>query len=126
VVRDYDLIACAGTLDVSRARRFYQDVLRLEFVEDTLFALIFDANGTTLRIQKVAEWEPASYTVLGWRVPDIRTAIESLTGRGVKFERYEGMAQDALGVWTAPGGSIAAWFKDADGNLAGLTQAVTD
>jgi catechol 2,3-dioxygenase-like lactoylglutathione lyase family enzyme len=49
-------------LDVSRARRFYQDVLRLEFVEDTPFALIFDTNGTTLRIQKVAEWKPTSYT----------------------------------------------------------------
>jgi catechol 2,3-dioxygenase-like lactoylglutathione lyase family enzyme len=85
VLRDYDLIAFVATLDASRARRFYEGVLGLDFVEDTPFALIFDANGTTLRIQK-AELKPASYTVLGWRVPDIRTAIETLTARGVKFE----------------------------------------
>jgi hypothetical protein len=59
-------------------------------------------------------------------VPDIRTAIESLTGGGVKFERYEGTAKDELGVWTAPGSSKVARFKDTDGNLAGLTRAVTD
>jgi catechol 2,3-dioxygenase-like lactoylglutathione lyase family enzyme len=123
VLRDYDLIACAATLDASRARRFYQDVLGLDFVEDTPFRAHFRCQRK--RIQKVAEWKPASYTVLGWRVRDIRTAIESLTGRGVKFEHYEGMAQDELGGRTAPGGSKVVRFKDADGNLAGLTQAVT-
>jgi catechol 2,3-dioxygenase-like lactoylglutathione lyase family enzyme len=126
VLRDYGLIAFVATLDASRARRFYEGVLGLDFVEDTPFALIFDANGTTLRIQKVAELKPASYTVLGWRVPDIRTAIETLTARGVKFERYEGMAQDELGVWTSQSGCKIAWFKDPDGNLASLTKAVTE
>jgi catechol 2,3-dioxygenase-like lactoylglutathione lyase family enzyme len=94
VLRDYDLIAFVATLDASRARCFYEDVLGLDLVEDTAFALIFDANGTSLRIQKVAELKPASHTVLGWRVPDIRTAIETLAARGVKFERFEGMLQD--------------------------------
>ena len=46
---DYDLIACAATLDVSRARRFYQDVLGLDFVEDTPFTLIFDVNGSEFK-----------------------------------------------------------------------------
>jgi catechol 2,3-dioxygenase-like lactoylglutathione lyase family enzyme len=123
VLRDYGLIAFVATLDASRARRFYEGVLGLDFVEDTPFALIFDANGTTLRIQKVAELKPASYTVLGWRVPDIRTAIETLTARGVKFERYEGMAQDELGVWTSQSGCKIAWFKDPDGNFSELDQS---
>ena len=126
MLRDYDLIAFVATLDASRAGRFYEDVLGLDLVEDTAFALIFDANGTSLRIQKVAELKPTSHTVLGWRVPDIRTAIETLAARGVKFERFEGMLHDELGVWTSPSGSQVAWLKDPDGNLASLTKADTD
>jgi predicted enzyme related to lactoylglutathione lyase len=34
-----------------------------------------------------------------------------------------GEAQDAAGVWTAPGGGKVAWFKDPDGNLLSLSQA---
>ncbi len=126
MLRDYNLIAFVATLDASRARHFYEDVLGLFLVEDTPFALVFDAKGTPLRIQKVAEFNPAPHTVLGWRVPDIRTAIETLAARGVKFERYEGMVQDEFGVWTSPSGSQVAWFKDPDGNLASLTLAPTE
>jgi len=30
--------------------------------------------------------------------------------------------QDELGIWTAPGGSKVAWFKDPDGNVLSLTE----
>jgi hypothetical protein len=40
----------------------------------------------------------------------------------VTFERFEGMVQDDLGVWTTPGGDLVAWFKDPDGNVLSLTQ----
>jgi len=42
--------------------------------------------------------------------------------RGVHFERFEGVAQDESGVWTAPSGAKVAWFKDPDGNILSLTQ----
>ncbi len=75
-----------------------------------------------LRIAKVEELAPARHTVLGWRVADIRAAAAALAARGVVFERYDGMAQDDLGVWNAPGGAKVAWFKDPDGNTLSLTQ----
>ena len=31
-------------------------------------------------------------------------------------------AQDELNIWTAPGGTKVAWFKDPDGNILSLTQ----
>jgi hypothetical protein len=42
--------------------------------------------------------------------------------RGVSFERFAGLPQDAAGVWAAPGGAQVAWFKDPDGNLLSVTQ----
>ena len=48
--------------------------------------------------------------------------VAALTKRGVVFERYPGMGQDALGIWNAPGGDKVAWFKDPDGNLLSVSQ----
>ncbi len=62
------------------------------------------------------------FTVFGWEVATIHETIADLAGRGVELVRYEGMDQDAAGVWTAPGGAQVAWFRDPDGNVLSLTQ----
>ncbi len=36
--------------------------------------------------------------------------------------RFDGVEQDELGIWSAPGGAFVAWFKDPDGNTLSLTQ----
>ena len=60
----YDLVAFAATTTFAARGFFYEDVLGLDFVEETSFALIFNANGTILQIQKVSVLKPASY--LSW------------------------------------------------------------
>jgi len=45
-----------------------------------------------------------------------------LAAVGVTCLRYEGMTQDAAGVWATPGGDLVAWFQDPDGNTLSLTQ----
>lgn len=117
-----ELIAFASTARPDGAAAFYRDVLGLTLVADEPFALVFDAHGTMLRVTKVDAVQPAPYTVLGWRVTDIRKAVEELGGRGVVFERYAGMPQDDLGIWTSPAGARIAWFRDPDGNVLSLTQ----
>ena len=117
-----ELVAFAGTARADEARAFYGDVLGLPLVEDGPFALVFDAHGVMLRVTKVDAVEPAPYTVLGWRVAEIRAAVAGLAARGVVFERYAGMVQDELGVWTSPSGARIAWFRDPDGNVLSLTQ----
>jgi len=117
-----EVIAFVATAQPERAKGFYRDVLGLRLVDDDPFGLVFDANGTMVRIFKVRELTPAPYTVLGWKVPEIQTAIAELSKRGVSFERYPGMVQDELGVWTTPDGHQVAWFKDPDGNLLSIAQ----
>jgi catechol 2,3-dioxygenase-like lactoylglutathione lyase family enzyme len=113
--------AMLATADAARARRFYEETLGLTFVADDTFALVFDANGTPFRIARVREVQPPPYTSLGWHVDDVRGTVAALTAAGVVFERYDGMGQDDLGVWTPPGGSAVAWFKDPDGNLLSVS-----
>ncbi len=115
-------MAFLATRNAAPARRFYEETLGLPFLGDDGVALQFDLAGTLLRIAMVQRFSPAAHTVLGWVVPDVTAAVAALARQGVYFEKYAGFVQDAEGVWTAPGGSRVAWFKDPDGNLLSLTQ----
>jgi catechol 2,3-dioxygenase-like lactoylglutathione lyase family enzyme len=117
-----EVIAFLATADAARARRVYEGRLGLRCVSDEPFALVFDHNGTMLRVQKVESVSVAPYTSLGWRVDDFAARVQDLTAAGVKFEVYEGMGQDELGVWSSPSGARVAWFKDPNGNTLSLTQ----
>jgi len=117
-----DLISFAATSNPAKARRFYEETLGLKFVSADQFALVFEANGTMLRIQIVDHVEPHRYTALGWKADDIVKEAQTLSKRGVQFARYEGMNQDENGIWTAPSKAKIAWFTDPDGNTLSLTE----
>ncbi|MGD0130930.1 MAG: VOC family protein [Bryobacteraceae bacterium] len=117
------IMAFSATTDGDRAKAFYGDKLGLKLVEDSGFALVYDAGGTMLRVQKVKEVPEAKYTTLGWNVPDIEATVDELEAAGVKFEIYGFPGQDEKGIWTPPGSTTkVAWFKDPDGNILSLTQ----
>lgn len=118
----FDLIAFIATVRSDQAKPFYGEVLGLRLVEDSPFALVYDAHGTMLRVQKVETFHKAEYTVLGWRVDDILEAVEMLRKRGIRFEHYLGLPQDEQGIWTTPDGNNIAWFTDPDGNTLSLTE----
>jgi len=117
------LVAFVPTRDAARARAFYETILGLRFLHDDNFALVFDSNGTTLRIVRAPDFTPFPFTLLGWDVPDIDAAVTILTGKGVTFHRYSFLEQSPNGVWTAPGNAARiAWFPDPDGNTLSLSQ----
>ncbi|MFP5234972.1 MAG: VOC family protein [Acidobacteriota bacterium] len=118
-----NIVAFVTIRDAERARRFYRDTLCLRLVAEELpFALVFDANGTMLRLAISPQHVPLPGTVLGWRVTDIEGCVRALASSGVVFERFEGMPQDAMSIWTTPTGAKVAWFKDPDGNLLSISQ----
>jgi predicted enzyme related to lactoylglutathione lyase len=116
------LIAFGVTTDPERTKDFYGRVLGLELSADEPWALVFDAHGTMLRIQKLQTFTPAPFTLLGWRVQDLEGYARRLGAAGVTMTRYAGFDQDELGIWRAPGGTKIAWFKDPDGNTLSLTE----
>ena len=112
------------TRDRERARSFYSGILGFAASHEDAFALVIDLNGTTLRISTVSEHVPQPHTVLGWEVDDIAATVRGLINRGVAFRLFDGLEQDAPGIWTAPGdGARVAWFPDGDGNLLSLFQS---
>jgi catechol 2,3-dioxygenase-like lactoylglutathione lyase family enzyme len=107
-----------GVDDLEAARRFYGETLeqRVEVLDEQngLMTMHLAGDRPTLIYQSPG-MTPPSYTVLNFPVDDVDAAVEYLSGRGVTFERYEGMPQEPNGVMKA-GGPEIAWFKDPAGN----------
>lgn len=112
------------TADRSKAKPFYADVLGLRLLGEDGHAVTFDmGNRTPLRLTDVPAHSALPHTVVGWHVPDITAKVRELAGRGAVFKIYDGIGQDADGVWNSPdGGAKVAWFTDTDGNVLSLTQ----
>ncbi|MGH9615159.1 MAG: VOC family protein [Acidobacteriaceae bacterium] len=117
-----ELVAFVPTKNPERARAFYEGALGLRCLSSDPFAIVFDANGTTLRVVRVEEFTPASFTVLGWKVSDIAETAARLRENGIAFQKFPGLKQDDNNIWTAPSGTKVAWFLDADGNVLSISE----
>jgi len=117
-------IAFVITRDRKASEAFYGDTLGLRRLPGDPFAAVFDLAGVKLRVTEVPNHVASAHPLLGWEVDDIEAMVDALTGQGVAFTIYDGMGQDARGIWTAPGGAAkVAFFPDPDGNVLSLTEA---
>ena len=121
MLADAPFIGFIPVRDLATARAFYVGTLGLRVLDETPFALVLSAGGTMLRVTPVPEPPALPFTIAGWDVADIAATVRELAGLGVRFNRYESMKQDELGIWTTPGGDRVAWFADTDGNTLSLT-----
>ena len=100
MLKNSSLIAFIPTRDLKKTREFYERTLGLRFVSEDPFALVFDANGTMLRIanlSNVVDFKPFPFTILGWQVASAQDTVRELAKKGIKFERFPGMDQNELG-----------------------------
>lgn len=122
---DSRLTAFVAMTDPERAREFYEGKLGLKFLGDDGFALLFDSNGTRLRVATVRDFTPVPATALGWEVRDLDGSLEDLARNGVSIERFPFLPQDDRGVCTFPNGDQVVWFKDPDGNTLSVARMAT-
>ncbi len=109
--------------DVPAAHRFYSEVLGLDVSEENgMLTLALQGGGRVLVYPKGEAHQPATFTVLNFPVPDVASAVDDLVGRGVRFERYDGMEQDDRGI-VHGGGPLIAWFTDPAGNVLSVLEA---
>lgn len=122
MLAEKQLKAFVPTLNPVKAKAFYKDILGLKLLSEDGYALEFDAHGTPLRITTVKELKPQEFTILGWIVDDISSTVHTLNKQGIICEKYAFFPQDEFGIWTSPGGSKVAWFKDPDGNVLSVSE----
>jgi catechol 2,3-dioxygenase-like lactoylglutathione lyase family enzyme len=107
--------------DMQQARQFYGETLGLTISEEYGLMWLHLAGGRDTLVYEQTDATPASFTILNFEVNDIDATVDALVARGVRFERYDDMAQDQRGVFRDEGPYIA-WFKDPSGNLLSILQ----
>lgn len=110
--------------DVPKARHFYGETLGLKVTEANGILTLHIAGDRPTLVYPKPDHTPAAFTILNFPVDDIEAAVEQLTGRGVRFERYEGadVETDEKGIFRG-GGPLIAWFKDPAGNVLSVIQS---
>lgn len=107
--------------DLDAARKFYGETLGLRVSEQNGLLTLHLAGDRTVLVYPKPDHVPATYTILNFPVDDIDVAVADLTGRGVTFQRYEGIEQDEKGIARSAGPYIA-WFTDPAGNILSVLQ----
>jgi catechol 2,3-dioxygenase-like lactoylglutathione lyase family enzyme len=111
--------------DVDAARRFYADTLGLRVeVDENMGGMLtlHLGGGANVLVYPKPDHRPATFTVLNFPVEDVDRAVDELTAKGVRFERYPGFDQDEKGIARGQGPAIA-WFTDPAGNVLSVLEA---
>ena len=119
--------------DLERARAFYAEKLGLVPVEERPGGLRYRCGNGYFALFASSGAPSGEHTQMGWEVDDLEATVAELRRRGVVFEEYDlpglrtvdGIAEVA-GNYPSRGGvgERAAWFRDSEGNLLGIGQAI--
>lgn len=117
-------VAFVSVADRQQGRAFYEGVLGVpHYSADDFGDFHRFPNGTMLRLTPIPGFTAGQHPVLGWDVDDVRIAAASLKAKGISLIVYEGMGQDADGIWTAPDGRAhVGFFADPFGNVLSIAQ----
>jgi catechol 2,3-dioxygenase-like lactoylglutathione lyase family enzyme len=108
--------------DLQKAREFYEGTLGLRVSERNGDLTLHLVGGRDTFVYAKPDFLPATYTILNFLVDDIEAAVDELTARGVRIERYDGTDQDEKGISRAEGGPLIAWFRDPAGNILSVLE----
>jgi predicted enzyme related to lactoylglutathione lyase len=112
--------------DIGKAKEFYEKTLGLKVTEEHGLLTLHLAGGNNVLIYPKPNHAPATFTVLNFPVKDVDRAVDELSRRGVRFEKYNGpeIKTDEKGIMRGNGPTIA-WFKDPAGNILSVLEATT-
>ncbi len=109
-------------VDLERALKFYEGKLGLKVLSrDPSPGAVLEAGGGSRLYLYQRGATKADHTVASFKVDDVEATVKVLKEKGIVFEEYDmpGLKTDE-GVATM-GDLKAAWFKDTEGNILGLS-----
>jgi catechol 2,3-dioxygenase-like lactoylglutathione lyase family enzyme len=111
--------------DIEKAKEFYGETLGLHVGEGQMGGVTINTPNGSFWIYPKENHQPATYTTLNFVVASIDEAVDALVGKGIVFEKYEGMHQDDKGIARGKEvnmGPNIAWFKDPAGNILSVLE----
>lgn len=109
-------------VDLQRAKQFYQEKLGLKVIKEdpSPGALLEAGKGTSLYIYQRGATK-ADHTAASFMVKDVEGEVKELRAKGVVFEEYDLPNLKTVKCIFTMGGMKAAWFKDTEGNILGIS-----
>jgi predicted enzyme related to lactoylglutathione lyase len=126
MLADVPVTTILPVVESERARAFYRDRLGLDYLGTNaegqeLFRL---GAGGVLALMPKPDGQAAAHTVMSFEVHDIGGQIGELEGKGVTFEDYDLPGLKTVDHVCVLGSEKAAWFKDSEGNILCLHEAL--
>ncbi len=118
--------------DLARAKRWYVEKLGLLPTEERDGGLRYECDAGVFCLFQSSGAADGSFTQMAFNVDDIDAEMTELRRRGVVFEDYGipglTMSNNIVDIpdnYPSKGrGERGAWFRDSEGNLLGIGQAV--
>jgi catechol 2,3-dioxygenase-like lactoylglutathione lyase family enzyme len=115
-------VANLAVRDINLARHFYEEVLGFEPVGREGEELVSYRSGSTVFNVYRSQYAGTNRaTAVTWTVGDrIEDVVETLRGKGIRFEHYDLPDLEREGDLHVNGRMKVAWFKDPDGNILNI------
>jgi len=110
--------------DVTRARRFYEEVVGLKPKEEYAGGVVYDCGGSEAFLYPTGNAGTSKASQAFWQVRDVEAEVAELKSRGVKFEEYDFPGIHMKNGIATAGGAKTAWFKDSEGNILAISQRI--
>jgi predicted enzyme related to lactoylglutathione lyase len=108
--------------NVSRARRFYEEIVGLRPREEYAGGVIYECGGAEVFMYPTPNAGTSKASQAYWQVADVEAEVADLKARGVKFEEYDMPGMTMKNSIATAGGAKTAWFKDTEGNILAVSQ----
>jgi catechol 2,3-dioxygenase-like lactoylglutathione lyase family enzyme len=119
--------------DLERARKFYAQTLGLDPADERPGGLLYRSGDREFALYRSAGQSPGTFTQMVFEVDDVDAVVAGLRQRGVVFEEVDGPRFATVnGIAEVRGnypskhssGERAAWFRDSEGNLLGVSELI--
>jgi catechol 2,3-dioxygenase-like lactoylglutathione lyase family enzyme len=117
--------AIVAVKDLGAAKDFYENKLGLKKVDENPGGVMYQSGETKIFVYPSEYAGTNKANAASWEVDNIDEVIADLKSKGISFEHYDNIPGVTLeGDVHVMGTMKAAWFKDPDGNILCLGNAM--
>jgi catechol-2,3-dioxygenase len=107
--------------DLNAAKKFYEETVGLQPIGgqgDEV--IVFRSGNSMINVYRSQYAGTNKATAVTWTLDDVEGVVQTLKGKGVKFEHYNIPGMTRQGDVHISGDMKVAWFKDPDGNILNI------
>ena len=122
MLRNAPIRAYIPASNITRARKFYEEIVGLQAKEEYAGGVVYECGGAGVFMYPTPNAGTCKASQAFWQVNDVEAEVAELKARGVKFEEYDMPGVTMKNGIMTGGGAKTAWFKDTEGNILAVSQ----